>query len=248
MMSFSSDQFATLQQALARPMPDLEPPPSMSRAPLPAIPRPQPQSQPQQQQQQQQAQTVFVHVQPKPAAQDPATAAQPGKTPKSIPLSPLAAAYLGVAVTSALVSLARPDRTLDAALLASPLLSVALATHALALPADLIPQKILAGACALLFPAALWLGHPGAMWAASLCLSCFFPASMPRGLLRGAAAVGFVAVLAAGGILLLIPTPLGAHARAVWGVILVTLSIQSVIATGRLRGQRMRVVVSDPLP
>ena len=79
-------------------------------------------------------------------------------------------------------------------------------------------------------------------------LSCFFPASMPRGLLRGAAAVGFVAVLAAGGILLLIPTPLGAHARAVWGVILVTLSIQSVIATGRLRGQRMRVVVSDPLP
>jgi hypothetical protein len=245
MMSFSSDQLATLQKALARPMPDLEPPPSMSRVPLPATPKPQPQPQ---QQQQQQAQAVFVHVQPKSAAQDPSAAAQSAKTLKSIPLSPLAAAYLGVAVTSALVSLARPDRTLDAALLASPLLSVALATHALALPAELIPQKILAAACALLFPAALWLGHPGAMWAACLCLSVFFPTSMPRGLLRGAAAVGFMVVLAAGGILLLIPTPLGAHARAVWGAILVTLSIQSVIATGRLRGQRMRVVVSDPLP
>jgi hypothetical protein len=218
----------------------------MSRAHLPAIAKQTPQPQPPSQlQQQQQQQAVFVHVQPKPASQEPA-ATQSAK--KSIPLSPLAAAYLAVAVTSALVSLARPDRTLDAALLASPLLSVALATHALALPADLIAQRALAGACALCFPAALWLGHPGAIWVACMGLSCFFPASMPRGLLRGAAAVGFVAVLAAGGILLLIPTPLGAHARAVWGVILVTLSIQSVIATGRLRGQRMRVVVSDPLP
>jgi len=242
-MSFTSDQLATLQRALARPMPDLEPPPSMSRAHLPATAKQTPQPQPPSQLQQQQA--VFVHVQPKPASQEP-SATQSAK--KSIPLSPLAAAYLAVAVTSALVSLARPDRTLDAALLASPLLSVALATHALALPSDLIAQRALAGACALCFPAALWLGHSGAIWVACMGLSGFFPMSMPRGLLRGAAAVGFVAVLAAGGILLLIPTPLGAHARVVWGVILVTLSIQSVIATGRLRGQRMRVVVSDPLP
>jgi hypothetical protein len=237
MMSFSSDQLATLQKALARPLPDMEPPPHMSRSSAgatPPVPPAQPPPPPQ---------SVFVQVQQKPSA----PAAQQDHK-KSIPLSPLAAAYLAVAVTSAVVSLAKPERTLDAALLASPLLSVALAAHALALPADLLPQRALAGACALLFPAALWLGHPGALWAACAALSAFFPASMPRGILRGGAAVGCVAVLAAGGILLLIPTPLGGHARAVWGAILVTLSIQSVIATGRLRGQRMRVVVCDPLP
>lgn len=219
-MSFSADQLAVLQKALAKPMPDMEAPPHMSS---------QPQHQPASDQPHL-AKPLFEPVQP------------PKKT---VPLTPLTAAYMAVAVASAIVSIAKPERTLDGALIASPLLSMALCVHALALPAGMLPQKALALACALCFPAALWVGHPGGMWAVCTALSLFFPASMPRGLLRGAAAVGSAAVVAAGGVLLLIPTPLGAHSRVVWACILATLCIQSVIATGRLRGQRLRVVISD---
>lgn len=221
MMSFSSDQLAVLQKALAQPMPDMEPPPHMSCSAPPTQPAP-------------------ADVPSKPPPKKP----QEGQ--KSLPLLPLTAAYLAVAASTAVVSLARPDKTVDSALLASPLLCVALSVHALALPAGMLPQRALAFACALTYPAALWVGHPAGMWAACACLSLFFPSSMPPGILRVAAAAGFAAVVAAGGLLLAIPAPMGAHSRAAWALILVALCIQSVLSTGRLRGQRLRVVVSDP--
>jgi hypothetical protein len=64
---------------------------------------------------------------------------------------------------------------------------------------------------------------------------------MPRCLLRGAAVAGTAVVVAS---LPLFFVPF-APQPVIWGVVLATLSIQSVISTGRFRGQRLLFSVCD---
>ena len=157
-----------------------------------------------------------------------------------IPLGLLAVVYLGYAALLASVSLAAPDFVLQGAVLASPLLSLNLGLHALALSGPL-PVYALAFLCAAGLPFVLWLGRPLVMWALCLLLSLFFTSSMPRSFMRSAAVASTAVVVAA---LPLFFVPF-APRPVVWGVLLATLSIQSVVVTGRLRGQRILCSVGE---
>jgi hypothetical protein len=224
MIKFSSEQLLVLRSALASPLPPPAPPPGMGRPPPPTT------------------------APPPPARAQPALAAMPAPPPHqcaatSLPLAPLGAAYLCVAGAVALASIAAPGSAADGAILASPLLALALGAHALALLQSSPCASLLALCCALSTPALLRLAPPP-RWGPWLCcaaISVFFVASAPRGLLRVFSAAGLVAVAAASAGALLSE----AHMRAAWGAALVALSIQSAISTGRLRGQRLRLSVTE---
>jgi len=220
MIKFSSEQLLVLQSALAPPLPPLAPPPGMGRP------------------------------SPPPAAASaplllPPDAHASGGTPSSsrvtsLPLSALTPAYLCVAGTVALASIAAPDRAAEGALVASPLLALALGVHSLALLPSSPPASFLGVSCALSTPALLRLAPPP-RWGPWLCCastSAFFAASTPRGLLRVLALFFLVAVLAAAAAALSLSAD--HHQRAAWGAALVALSIQSAISTGRLRAQRLK--------
>ncbi len=157
-----------------------------------------------------------------------------------IPLGMLSVLYLGVAALVASISIASRDFVLQGVVLASPLLSLGLVLHSMALSCPL-PVIGLSGCCALALPTVLWVSRPLVLWALCLALSLFFTTSMPRCLLRGAAVSGTAVVLAS---LPLFFVPF-APQPVIWGVVLATLSIQSVVSTGRFRGQRLLFSVCD---
>jgi hypothetical protein len=242
MIKFSSEQLLVLQRALTAPIPPLAPPPSMVMMAAAGISPPPPQ---------QQQPTSAAPQQPRHRAQ--ARAAPPDDAllplgaarPALLPLAPLAWAYLAVANAVAVSSVASPEHTIEGALLASPLLSLALALHSLALLDASLAASCLGLACALGVPAALGVAslypegspsRPLAPWLCCAALAAFFSASAPRGALRCLSAAGALAVLAAGA-----ASASTAYQRAAWGAAVVALSIQSAISAGRLRGHRLHV-------
>ena len=230
MIKFSSEQLLVLQKTLSSPLPPLAAPPNMlmmaggRSSPPPPAPLAT-------QQRGQRGPLPLSH-----AASLPCDPPAPGG-PAHISLSPLAGAYLVVVNVVAISSATSPDLTLEGALAASPLLTLTLGLHALALLDTSPAASCLAVACALCVPSLIRLGPPRlAPWLCCAALSAFFLASTPRGLLRFLSAIGSAAVVALGAFLL---ATADYGQRAAWGSILVALSIQSVVSTGRLRGQRL---------
>lgn len=232
MIKFSSEQLLVLQRALATPIPPLAPPPSMlAMAPpmppcLPPLPA------------RQRAPPRLPPPHTPPAADD---AVVSSARPSLIPLAPIAWAYLAVAIAVAVSSVAAPDRTLEGALLATPVLSLALGLHALALLETSAAASCLALACAIGVPTTLRAApHRGPLPPLLCCaaLAGFFLASAPRGTMRYVSAAGMLAAVAAG----LAAAAAPPYQRPAWSAAIVALSIQSAISAGRFRGQRLQLV------
>jgi hypothetical protein len=138
-----------------------------------------------------------LHTSPQmgpPAPCAPAPAAPP-RGP--VPLAAVGVGYGLAAAGVAAAGLAAPGRHLDAVLLASPALALALGLHALATPSAPLaaPLGLL---CALGTPWACYAPQPWGLWAAALGLAAFFPATLPPGPGRWCALGGILGVLLAG--------------------------------------------------
>jgi hypothetical protein len=158
----------------------------------------------------------------------------------SVPLAAVGAGYGLAAAGVAAAGLAAPGRHLDAALLASPALALALGLHALASPAAPLARP-LGLLCALGTPWACYAPQPWGLWAAALGLSAFFPATLPPGAARWTVLGGLLAVLLAGGLL-----GAGGPPRAAWGISLASLALQASACLLRLSRCALRVSVLEP--
>jgi hypothetical protein len=172
-----------------------------------------------------------------PAPCAPAPAAPP-RGP--VPLAALGAFYGLAAAGVAAAGLAAPGRHLDAVLLASPALALALGLHALATPSAPLaaPLGLL---CALGTPWACYAPQPWGLWAAALGLAAFFPATLPPGPGRWCALGGIPGVLLAGVLL-----AAGGPPRAAWGTALASLALQAAASLLRLSRCALRVGVVEP--
>ena len=219
-MKFSPQQLVMLQEALSSPMPSLSAPPQPPLLPPPpAVDS----------SRGEQVVLCYSHN------NNNNNNCHHSHNNLSFSLAALTLLYLAEAANVAALSLAAPSHLQAGVMIGSPVLIMALLLHALALHGSAPVCQFLAVSCALSVPCVIWLDKHGPMWGLCVVLSFFFPLSTPRGLLRVGAASGTVVVLAAGPLILvpLAPRP------ATWGLVLVTLSVQSVVATGRLRDQRL---------
>ena len=169
----------------------------------------------------------------------PAPAVHP--RPLSLPLWPVILAYPAFAVLLAVVSLFAPSLLLAAALVASPLLAVAVVLHCLSVPPIVSqPCRLCASVCVAALPLACWVAHPWPLWASASAFSCFFAVSAQGAPLRRASLWAFLLVLASGALV-----ALRAPARLTWAPVLLTLVLQSVGATARLRRAALHCTVAD---
>ena len=160
----------------------------------------------------------------------------------ALPLWPILFAYPLFALLLAAVSLLAPHSILVVALVASPALLLPLALHALTVAHLSRACQALACACAALYPLAFWLAHPWLLWVTALAFSGFFAFAAPRGVLGRASAwsCGLVLLSAA---LIVARAPV----RVVWGGVVLTLALQSVAATARLRYATLCCTVADAM-
>ncbi len=160
----------------------------------------------------------------------------------SLPLWPVLVAYPLFALLLAVASLVAPRSFLLVGLVASPALLLPLVVHALAVAYLPRPCQALACLCAALYPLAFWLAHPWLLWLTAFAFSCFFVLAAPRGVL-GRASVWSCGLVFLSAALVLARAPV----RLIWAGVILTLALQSVAATARLRYATLCCTVVDAM-
>jgi hypothetical protein len=179
-----------------------------------------------------------------PSPQMAGTAAPPPPPPPapnrtSVPLAAVSAMYLLLPLALAIASFAAPPLLRDTALALAPALALTLCLHALALPANPLAQW-LGLLCAVGAPCACFAPQPWGPWAWALCLSAFFPYTLPRGPWRSAVLAGLLGVLLSGGLLLA-----GMPSRAAFGVGVASLTFQATGSMHRLARSSLRCSILE---